>query len=76
MIEVDPNISVEEKDKEECLREVQALCDQINEAERKLEPPPLPTIPLPTPLADYTWVALGQTLIDLHKYISENNMVS
>lgn len=66
---------VPEELKEKCLTEVKALCEQINEAERKLEPPPLPTIALPTPLEDYTWVALGRTLIDVHKYISENNMV-
>lgn len=76
MIEAYTDITIEDEDKAECLREVSMLCDQINKAEKKLEPEPLPTIALPTPLNDYTWVALGNTLIDLHNYISDNNMVS
>lgn len=76
MIEDYADITIEDDDKAECLREVGILCDQIKEAEKKLEPEPLPTIALPTPLNDYTWVALGTTLIDLHNYISDNNMVS
>lgn len=65
-----------EEDEELCLKEVQVLCDHINEVEKRLEPPPLPTIPLPTALEDFTWVALGRTLRDLHNYIRDNNMVS
>lgn len=64
-----------DEDKDECLKEVQTLCDHINEVEKRLEPQPLPTIPLPTPLEEYSWVALGRTLIDLHNYITDNHMV-
>lgn len=73
--EPDLDISISDEDKEECLKQVQILCDHINEVERRLEPQPLPTIPLPTPLEDFSWVALGRTLINLHNYITDNHMV-
>ncbi|XP_022907944.2 calcineurin-binding protein cabin-1-like isoform X2 [Onthophagus taurus] len=61
-------------DEQKYLDEVQLICDRINEVEKSLAPKPLPIIPLPKPLEESSWLALGQTLTELHKYISENDM--
>lgn len=73
--EPDLDVSVSDEDKEECLQQVQILCNHINEVEKRLDPQPLPTIPLPTALEEFSWVALGHTLRDLHNYITDNHMV-
>lgn len=58
------------------MEDVDKLIERINEVEKALESQPLPCIPLPTGLEQFTWVALGHTITELHKYISENNMVT
>lgn len=75
VLEPDLEVSIDETDEERCMEDVQKLCDRINEVEKSLAAKPLPCIPLPTPLEDFTWLSLGRTIIDLHKYISDNKMV-
>lgn len=36
-------------------------------------PKPLPEMTLRLPLTSYTWLALGESLLDMHRYIAENN---
>lgn len=43
--------------------------------EKSVAPKGLLTIPLPKPLEDFTWLYLGQTIMNLHKYLTNNNMV-
>ncbi|KAK5640159.1 hypothetical protein RI129_010970 [Pyrocoelia pectoralis] len=74
VLEPDLNVEIDELYYKECLKEVQQLCDRINEVEKSLETKPLPCISLPTPLENFTWIALGHTVIDVHRYITENNM--
>lgn len=58
-----------------CLIEAQTLCDRVTEIEKSLGPKPLQTIPLPKPLAEQSWMSLAETVIYLHQYISDNEMV-
>lgn len=37
-------------------------------------PKPLPELTLRMPLTSCTWLALGESLLDMHRYISENNL--
>ncbi|KAF5296187.1 hypothetical protein FQA39_LY12641 [Lamprigera yunnana] len=74
VLEPDLNVTIDETDRDMCMKEVQQLCDQINEVEKSFESKPLPCISLPKPLESFTWVSLGCTIIDLHQYISNNNM--
>ncbi|XP_017772871.1 PREDICTED: calcineurin-binding protein cabin-1-like [Nicrophorus vespilloides] len=68
------NVDITEEEENAYLEEIEKLYDRINEVEKSFGPKPLPVIPLPVPLEDYTWVALGKTLTGLHKYITDNNM--
>ncbi|KAF5297375.1 hypothetical protein FQR65_LT01305 [Abscondita terminalis] len=74
VLEPDLKVRVDEADRRDCMDDVQKICDRINEVEKALESKPLPCISLPTPLDSFCWVSLGKTLIDLHQYISDNNM--
>nr|XP_012218304.1 PREDICTED: calcineurin-binding protein cabin-1-like isoform X4 [Linepithema humile] len=38
------------------------------------KPKPLPELTLRMPLTNYTWLALGESLVDMHRYISENDL--
>lgn len=76
ILEPSMDIPIAEEHEEFYLKEVQILCDRVNEVERTLAPKPLPEILLPNSLDEFTWSALGKTLTDLHKYISDNNMVT
>lgn len=44
--------------------------------EKLLKAKELICIPLPKPLQEFTWLSIGTTLIELHKYVSDNNLVS
>lgn len=68
-------IDIDETSEIEVLKEAQLLCDRINEIEKSVGPKELTTIPLPKPLEDFTWLSLGKTIIEVHKYITNNNMV-
>ncbi|RZC42711.1 calcineurin-binding protein cabin-1, partial [Asbolus verrucosus] len=68
------DVSIDEEDEKMLLKKEQILCDKITEVEKSLGPKPLQTIPLPKALKDYTWVSLGKVVIDLHQYITNNNM--
>jgi len=37
-------------------------------------PKPLPELTLRMPLTSCTWLALGESLLDMHRYITENNL--
>lgn len=37
-------------------------------------PKPLPELTLRMPLTNCTWLALGESLLDMHRYITENNL--
>ncbi|KAL6431043.1 hypothetical protein ACFW04_007057 [Cataglyphis niger] len=37
-------------------------------------PKPLPELTLRMPLINYTWLALGESLLDMHRYITENDL--
>ena len=69
-------IEVDKEDEMRYLEEAQILIDKINNIEKALGPKPLPYIDLPRPLKDFTWIELGYSIIELHKYISNRNMVS
>lgn len=58
------------------LEEAQKLCDRVNAVEKSLGGRELSHIPLPKPLEEFSWVSIGLTLIELHKYVSDNNMVN
>lgn len=73
--EPDLDVDIDEEIEAEVLQKAQLLCDRINKIEKSVAPKGLSTIPLPKPLEDFTWLSLGQTLVDLHQYITENNMV-
>ncbi|KAK4873288.1 hypothetical protein RN001_015317 [Aquatica leii] len=74
VLEPSLNVSIDESDRQQCMEDVQKLCDRINEVEKSLESKPLPCISLPKPLDSFSWVSLGRTLIDLHQYITDNKM--
>ncbi|XP_031357687.1 calcineurin-binding protein cabin-1-like isoform X2 [Photinus pyralis] len=74
ILEPDLDVEIDEAYRKECMQEVGQLCDRINEVEKALESKPLPCISLPTPLESFTWIALGRTVVDVHLYITENNM--
>lgn len=40
----------------------------------EFKPKPLPELTLRMPLTSYAWLALGESLIDMHRYISENDL--
>lgn len=44
--------------------------------EKSLKGKELLCIPLPKPLDEFTWVSIGLTFIELHKYVADNNMVN
>ncbi|XP_063910388.1 calcineurin-binding protein cabin-1-like isoform X2 [Zophobas morio] len=67
-------VEIDENDEKLILDKEQILCDRLTEVEKSQGPKPLQTIPLPKALDDYTWVALGKVVIDLHQYITDNNM--
>lgn len=69
------NVEIDENDEKEILAEVQVLIDRISVAEKELDPKPLSTIPLPKPLENFTWLALANTIIYLHQYLTDNEMV-
>lgn len=69
-------IEVDKEDEKKYLEEAQILINKINDIEKALGPQPLPYVDLPRPLKDYTWLELGYSIIELHKYISDRNMVS
>lgn len=73
----EPNleVNIDECMEKEVLDEAQSLCDRINEIEKSVASKGLVTIPLPKPLEEFTWLSLGQTIINLHRYITINNMV-
>ncbi|EFA00717.1 hypothetical protein TcasGA2_TC003597 [Tribolium castaneum] len=68
------DVNVDEEDEKIILAKEQILCDQITEVEKSLGPKPLQTIPLPKALDDFTWVSFGKVVIDLHQYLTDNNM--
>nr|XP_023024842.1 calcineurin-binding protein cabin-1-like isoform X2 [Leptinotarsa decemlineata] len=68
------DVTIDEEDEKAHLQEVQVLCDRVTEIEKSLGPKPLQTIPLSKPLTDYTWLSLANTVIDLHQYITDNDM--
>lgn len=50
------------------------LEERIKEVDKALAPKPLPTIPLPFPLVDYTWLSVGRTITRLHKYLEDKKI--
>lgn len=76
IFEPDLNTLIDEHDETSSIQDVEQLCNQINEVEQFLATKPLPCVALPTSLEDYTWLALGRTLTDLHQYLSDNKLVS
>lgn len=40
----------------------------------EFKPKPLSELTLKMPLTNYTWLALGESLVDMHRYISENDL--
>lgn len=66
------DIKVSQQDKKEFLDQAQALINQINETECALKTKPLETISLPKPLTKYSWLSLGETVVELHKYLTAN----
>lgn len=66
---------IDEEEAKEYLEEVQALCDRVTEIEKSFGPKPLLTIPLPKPLEEFTWLSLAKTVVYLHHYITDQQMV-
>lgn len=66
---------IDEEDEKHIIEELETLIAKVNEVEKSLATKPLPCIALPTPLEDYSWLALGKTLTNLHDYITSNKMV-
>lgn len=53
-------------------REVSAKWAEVCKVE--FMPKPLPELTLRMPLINYTWLALGESLLDMHRYITENDL--
>ncbi|GJQ83227.1 hypothetical protein Trydic_g8826 [Trypoxylus dichotomus] len=68
------DIPVSEEDEIKYLAEAQKLINRVNEMENSLKAKELSWIPLPKPLKEFTWLSVGLTFIELHKYVSDNNL--
>ncbi|KRT80856.1 hypothetical protein AMK59_5433 [Oryctes borbonicus] len=68
------DVPVSQEDEIKYLAEAQKLLDRVNEMEKSLKAKELSWIPLPKPLKEFTWLSIGSTLIELHKYVSDNNL--
>lgn len=69
------DVEIDKDEEKEILDEIQVILDKITEAEKELGPKPLSTIPLPKPLENFTWISLANTIIYLHQYLTDNEMV-
>lgn len=59
---------------EKLLAEANVVSQKWAEAcKKEFTPKPLPILTLRMPLTTYTWLALGESLVDMHMYITENN---
>lgn len=52
------------------------ISKRIRDIEIELEPKPLPVIDINKPLEKFSWVSLGETIIQMHNYIAEEKLVS
>lgn len=69
------DILFDEDEGKSFVEEAQNLTDKVTQIEKSFASKSLETIPLPKPLEDYSWLSFAKSVIHLHKYLTEKEMV-
>lgn len=74
----DPPLTTEfdEEEGKELENESDEIYNRIRAIEMEFEPKPLPVLCFDKPLEEFTWLALGESIVHMHKYITEQKLVS
>lgn len=58
------------------IEESEIIAEEVLKQIKANEPPFIPpTIKINKPLEEYTWVAVGKSILDMHQYINDNKLV-